>query len=406
MDTTTAKGGTPGDKSPRIGFPYDSLAEEWLMLNSGETLGRSNFVIGESGSGKSSYLFDRFRVYLSSTADAVADYNLTEARDQRELRLSQVGADIDDRVHVRRCPSLEQWQRHLTKSAQLFRSEYGRPKSRGPTGFLISSVDSVTGVTSEKVIEGIEEVGHATLTHAIDANILTTYLKYIPNQVSLWPWIFTAVCHIKYDIEKRGLYTVKVPRIPGGDTVRYHATSILLFKRIGAVEREDCDGGNKIVVKTFKNSLGIRDRELEVEMLWWFENGVQTTRWDWNTATTRLLLKHIRKDQPDLEDIVSFPIVHDQARACSCPKVGIRKPAPFAEIGAAINADATLRAEIRKFYGIHEVVPYRPDVPWFTQIEEAVAAGKTAEQPRNEDAPVSDGEVVDALPGSAYAEGT
>lgn len=368
-----------------IGLPFRSFSQQWLHHNTGFALGRMTVYIGESGSCKTALQAETMRLHLEASPQSEVIYNETEARDSRVLRMSIIGQENAryksgrERVIRSKCDSIQEWQTRCTEPIRFLTDKYA--KSDGPKDTYMVAVDSMTGVTSQQAIDKIEETGHASLTHAIDANLLNTYLKWVGGRVADWPLSFVATNHIKFNVEERNGRTFRVPRIPGGDAIRFHATTILMLRGFGETDRQDVDGGYRVSISTYKNSLGERNKELEVEMNWWYqEDGSQVTVWDWHAATAKLLGRHQadEKNFPDLRDVVDFPQFNPSARSCTCPRVGIKgRPAPFAEVGQAVAADAGLMADLHRYYGIHQVVPFRPGVPWRKQLLDAYAAGLT-----------------------------
>ena len=367
-----------------IGIPFPSFAQEWFYHNTGFVLGRVNLSVGESGSCKSAFLFEQMRHHLTVPNSAVK-YNFTEARDTPTLRKSIIGEHlIDGVIGPINCPSIEAWQDETTNVLKWLRDDYG--KTKGPSSITFIGVDSMSGVTSQSTIDKIWEDGHASLQHPIDSNKINTYLKFLPSAVHDWPMSFVATNHVKFNIiPMPGGRTRREARIPGGDALKFHATTILEFHNEGPIKREDCSGGNRITLRMLKNSLGEKGKELQVDMLWWYiptgakgEDGreikKQHTIFDWHTATCKLLAEHHASGKSEVGDVCAVEY-SPSGRTAKCPKLGIKSWKPASEVGRLIAEDYSLMQRLRDFYGIHPVTPYRPGVPWKTQLEDAEKAG-------------------------------
>lgn len=373
-----------------IGLPFHSFSQQWFYHNTGYVLGRVALYVGESGSCKSAVTFDQMRLHLESDPEAMAKYIFTESRDTPTLRKSIVTPEYQDRVvGPVICKSIQEWQTASTDILRWLNNSYDLTKTDGPDACSILCTDSLVGVTAQSTVDNIWKNGCASPTFAIDANLINQYLKFLPGEVNQWPLSWVATNHVKFSIERTPQgRPYRVMRIPGGDALKFHATFVIEMQNHGPVNWDGCNGGHRITMKSLKNSLGERHKELEVEMLWWYhptgrkdsdgqDIKEQVTAWDWHGASVKLLAGHLQdKKTSEVGDIVG-DIIHSPAnRSAKAPKFGFKAYASAAEIGKVIAEDAATMKALQSFYGIHPVTPFRSGVPWKIQLADAVALGQ------------------------------
>lgn len=376
-DAESRNGGlTVGSEAEQavIGVPLRAFSLQYLYSSDVYPLGRMELKAGESDSCKTAHLFEQMRWFLRE-AGAGAVYTLNEARDPVDLRTSIVGKQLlnDGRFRLEGpCESLEDWQRRTTNLLHKFEGAF---KQKGGSAFpLIDGLDSITGTTSERTIAAIDEVGCATTGYGgmHDANLLNQYSKYLFQRLHKWPIAFVATSHVKWGSDK---YGNKVMKIPGGDSLRFVSTYILFMKKIKDIDRLDVGGGRRLSIKTIK-SMG-EHREILVDFVWHFEPTGQVSTWNWHGATAELLFGFTGDRKKALDEIVTFPLVNKTAQTCACPEVGIKKPAPWDEVGKAImDTPAVLRA-LQDHFGVKRRSVFQEGVPYADQISAAIAAGDT-----------------------------
>lgn len=375
MSDAEAKNGgvLVGNEAERvcIGLPLKAFSLQYVHSSDVYPLGRMGMTIGESDSCKTAYLFEQMRWFLREK-DAGAVYLLNEARDPADLRTSIIGKELlsDGRFQLRGPhDSLEHWQRNQTAILHQFENTF---KVRGGCAFpVICGLDSITGTTNEETIKDIDELGHAKVAFAKDANLLNIYAKYLFQRVYRWPMAFVCTNHIKYGQDR---YGNKIMRIPGGDELRYVSTYITLFTKKKDISRLDVAGGRELRMKMVK-SMGDH-REIDVEFTWTFDShGQQHSVWDWHSATVTLLAGFTGERKKALEQIITFPNYNKSTRTTSCPEAGIKKPAPFDEVGAAIMATPSLLRDLQNHFGIKRRRVFEHGVPYIEQIQKAIEAG-------------------------------
>jgi hypothetical protein len=286
---------------------------------------------------------------------------------------------------------MEDWQRRIShKEYGWLRKLEAVHEEIGDCAFpFLLGLDSITGTTNEKTIASIDEAGHASVSFAQDANLLNQYAKYLFQRLYPWPVSFVCTNHIKYGQDR---YGNRVMRIPGGDELRYVSTYIVLLKHVKDIERTSVDGGRRIRFETVK-TMGDR-RIIEAEFLWLYNQHQvpQKSWWDWHSASTELLLSLSLSYPEKLQDILTFPTVYKNQRSCSCPELGLPKPVPYAEVGAALmdpQNEKVLQA-LQDRLGIRRYRLFEFGISYRGQQERALAEGSLeSESPTREP---SDGE--------------
>lgn len=358
-----------------IGLPLRAFALQYLYSSDVYPLGRMEILAAESDTGKTALLFEKMRWFLRE-AGAGAVYTLNEARDPADLRTSIISKALLDDGRFRLegpCESIEDWQRKTTHLLHRFENSF---KVSGGCAFpLIDGLDSVTGTTSERTIAAIDETGCASSGYGgmHDAGLLNQYSKFLFQRLYKWPISFVTTSHIKFSQDK---YGNKVAKIPGGDSLRYVSTYILMMKRLKDIDRLDVGGGRRIEIKAIK-SMG-EHRVINVDFVWHFNNGEQHSVWNWHGATVELLASFSGERKKELDAILDFQNYNKAAQTCSCSALGIRKPAPFDEVGSAIMQTPKVLMALQDYFGVKRRRVFEPGVPYNEQIAKAIAAGDVA----------------------------
>lgn len=359
-----------GKKYAVLGVPLPALSQQILFRSTVYALGRMGLLIGESDVGKTFMLYELMRWHLA--IDGGARYVLNEGRDTPEARDSILRKYINEFNFYRNeepCANIEEWQTIITRQIQWFEEKF--QKANGSHFCWITGLDSVTGSTNKSANDKIEESGFASLQFAQDANLINIYSKFLFHRVHRLPFSFLATSHIKYGQDKFGN---RIMRIPGGDALRYNSTYILLLTKLGKdIMRPGGVGGRRLSVKSMKN-FGDHS-EIEVEYLFWREDGQQVTVWDWHGATIEHLINLSGEKAKAVADIIQFPTINKTVRTVSCPKLGFPKAEIYSKVGQALMANEKILRPLQELFGVQQRVAFRTGVPYRQQIDEAVAAG-------------------------------
>jgi hypothetical protein len=357
-----------------LGIPLGAFSLQLLYSSNVYRLGLIEVHSGVTDSCKTALLFEKFRWFIANQGKAF--YGLNESRDPAELRTSIIGKEnlVPSKFTMRGPYStLEEWQVDLTT---IIKSHQARYSLDGNSTFpLITGIDSITGTTNTKTVEGIMEKGHATLGFAQDANLINTYLKTIAPKVSPWPISLIFNSHIRYEVDK---YGNRKEKIPGGLAVVYGMTyHSMMSKSTKEFNRAGAAGGYRITIKMAK--VAGTPRQIDVDYLWYHDEGnSQTTIWDWHGASMEnLAVLGKNPKYKALKDIINITSVHGDKT--TCPTLGYNKPALSSEVGATLMQDEKILTQLQDFFGIKRRPVFVPGKSFREQKEEALRAGFSAE---------------------------
>lgn len=365
-----------GKESQRviIGIPLKAFSLRYLFQNDCFPLSRMTELYGVSESCKSAMLYEMFRWHVDAGGGYVL--NLAEPRDSPDLRASIIGHASDTTFPTVTCNSIEDWQQNITewlkKSRDMF-SESGSCPFPAAIG-----VDSLTGVTTRGDIDDIWSKGFASIGFAKAANIINTYCKFVFSELRVWPYSFIGVNHMKISKNPQGFIERK---IPGGQALDYYATFKLRMHRRNDIDRLD-EAGRLIEFTMDKNSLGTAPerRSIDVPMKWIFnENGEQHTWWDWHEASIALINEMTSTRKNRVLEVTGLRNINKAQRTADCGELGMIK-ATWTEIGAAIEENEVIKAELDAIHGIRKRRPFRAGVPYSVQMKEACEAGELEDE--------------------------
>lgn len=363
-----------GKQSQRviIGIPLPAFSLRYLFQNDCFPLSRMTELYGINESCKSAMLYEMFRWHVNAGGGYIL--NLAEPKDSPDLRASIIGHDADVIFPTETCNSIEDWQQYITKWLKQSRAMFSESGSC-PFPAAIG-VDSLTGVATRSDIAAIWEKGHAEIGFAKAANLINTYCKFVFAEIRVWPFSFIGVNHMKISKDPRGFIERK---IPGGQALDYYATFKLRMQRRADIDRLD-ECGRMIEFIMDKNSLGTAGdrRSIEVPMKWTFNEGVQTTWWDWHEASIALINEMTTTRKNDVMDITGLRNIDKSRRTADCTAVGMVK-AKWSEIGEALEAESKIMADLNAFHGILKRRPFEPGVPYSAQMRAACEAGEVEE---------------------------
>jgi hypothetical protein len=358
-----------------VGLPLPYLSQRIMFQSTVVPLGRVIHLKGPTETLKS--LFSFFLMSLAVRMHrGVAKYDLTEPRDQEVLRNSLVGKHLltpGKKFLMNPCGSVEDWQRASTRLIEWLRKAF---KKAGGMDFpMVNVVDSLVGALSESTIADIFDEGHASVNFSKESNIISTFVKFVFNQLMPWPVIWVATNHQKSSPNKQGY---PVWRTLGGEEIRFYLTYEFEFRRqkdYKGATTEDKDRGRRILIRTTKNSLGDTRIELEVDV-WWYNdvNGEQHTYFDWPAASIDYLHNLYDIDAKDswrkrIAEVIDLDV--DKKRVSSSTLK--LKNVSFAEAGHALEAETAICHELHKIFGVVYGRPFIPGIPYVTQLEAANA---------------------------------
>ena len=359
-----------------VGVPLPGLAMEYLLQNDVFPLGRMSQVVGTEGTCKSAlcfeiakwfkesegitYLFENETKYSPDFAQSIIGYP-DEEPDYVE------GDELEALAHYP-CDSVEDWQDKIQyTAAQIRKLMTHKTATHKPTGRVfpvLFVLDSITGKLSRETSGKIDKAGHATRQFAVEALLITNFLKKFPQDIEEWPISFVVVNHLK---PQKSMTGATIANKAGGRGISFQVSFEFELKRaksskVNLVDPDDDGfqiGGNNLRIICRKNSLGETHREIAVSIYWKTkyceETGAtrQYTQWDWAGATVDLISSFETGKRRDmLRDIV------DLHRATGnnwwSKRLGVSKEAPISksDIGQLIEDNDIIKDKLRGLFGI------------------------------------------------------
>lgn len=363
-----------------IGVPIKPLSAQILHGADVDPLGRMSLYAGDSTAGKSAFSWEKGRWYLECDEEAGVDYIQNEPRDSPDYRRSIFTDQYIQRVISTPTATVEEWQIHMTDIAKNLETTFrGRKGCAWPAIIIL---DSTTGTPSQRTIDDINKKGHASPSFPIVANLIDQYLHVILERLRHWPISLVFTNHLKWGQHPQNPQ-LKVHRIVGGAALMFYSTYVFMVSRGREISRGKV-GGYSMNIKTLK-MFGQGNRSVSVEVLWWNEPGPdgqprQKTVFDWHSATIDHIIKLPAEKFREVEDIIQFQVVNQNARSATCHQLGIKKPEPYAKVGEAIMADEKLRVALQDYFAVKRRSAFRPGVPYDEQIADAIKAGSIDNQ--------------------------
>jgi len=349
-----------------VGLPLPSVALMWLLDSNVLPLGKIIGLAGFPQSQKSALGFEIARWFT----DCGGYTKLVEcegAKVSPTLLRSIVGSGTN-RVMIAACPHIDAARKH-TVMALNYLKEHDKKKT---VPFLVL-LDSLTGASTEensgKLMDASEDFGGRGFPVA--ALFYSEFLKTLSSELVGWPHSFVFVAHLKTRPNAMpGLPPSKT--MPGGAAPMFHSSYVFWIDRIGSEQRMTHRVGGKVIsrptdvrrisITCHKNSLGTDARSITVDFAWHHVNGVQTSYFDWDTSTTRLLASMQDAETSEarqfkggklygkgLKDIVDIEV--ETASLCRSKVLGM-EGASLAEIGHAIHSKPEIVAALLDFLHI------------------------------------------------------
>jgi len=368
-----------------VGLKLPALCLRYLFQLNVFPLSRMLQITGTQESCKSAFLYELYRWFRCNRGKAYHIEN--ETKDSDTLRMSLLNYDREA-VGLFISESLEDWMKTVTwllstkdglKAKLLGTKDKPGPGKSVP---LILGVDSLMAKSSMESIEKIEAEGFTDRAFPIDALKISSYLKFMPQKLSGWPFVFAATNHLKPQKSRTGVIEYNVP---GGFSVKFQETFELRLSRVKDIESVNRPG---VTVKfvTAKNSLGPSRKQILANMRWYFDRDDeyrQKTYWDWNSASIHLLdtfKGSIRKDLEDVCDISVVPVSgkgkYIWSKALDIPR---SDPQPASHAGAVLEQREDLLVELHKILGVRTYSSFMPGVCYDQQLADASSAVEIAE---------------------------
>jgi len=309
---------TAEDNDPLIGLPLPSLAARYLLQANIFPLSRFTQLRGEFSSGKSALLIEIMRwFHMYGGGGILID---TENKGSPTMMAGIFGHNPQyiGRTKVTTAASVEEWQSKYMGYCKAIHAQIDAANAPDRVIPICIGVDSISAVEVDRRVEKVADEGHAAAGHPYLARNLSDFMRtaLVPT-LRHYPIALIATNHLKEEINSMGFGPPK-KYAPGGASLDYYPTLIIDMQKasrngIIAGRAE----GQAVRLTATKNNLGAPGRKLTVNLMWYTDiievvdaNGNKTYRnqqyhyWDWNTATTRLLIDlqaADKKPQPGID---------------------------------------------------------------------------------------------------------
>lgn len=322
------------------------LALRWLVDSNVWPLQRITNSGGKPATFKSAFSFELERFFLES--GGVVRHIDTEQKLSSSFMRAIIpdkffADDMSKRLIIGQATSINDWQKRISFEADRLTALIEEVK-RKPSFPSIWVVDSLLGSSSEESMKYVAEEGEGQGRGWTDASILiANYLRGLTSTLLGLPVTLHMVNHEKDDMSGKGT------RRPGGVAPDFHATIDIRFQLgdrtgdkysgKGIVDRKDVQG-KSITMSIRKSSQGPDiGRQICVPFFWWYdESNTQRAKWDWDSATTGLLLNN-KTALKDIIEVSVAPAARGADRYYSST-LGISKDDAVlsSEFGAALEA--------------------------------------------------------------------
>lgn len=368
-----------------VGIALPALSLRYLFQMNILPLSRMMQITGLQESCKSAFLYEIYRWFRCNEGRAYHIEN--ESKDSDTLRTSILNYDRGA-VSLLVSESLEEWQKqisfllhpkHGVKAGLTGAKDKPGPGKTVPLAF---GVDSLMSKASEETLDNIEAQGYTDRAHPVEALKISSYLKFIPQRLTGWPFMFIATNHLKPHKGSTGAIEYN---IPGGFSVRFQETFEIRMARVADIKGVETQGVT-IRFTTAKNSLGPSRKTMTADMKWYLDKDDayrQKTFWDWDGATISLLDDFKGSLRSDISDICDLhtAVVPGKGKRVWSNALGITKddPVPYSTAGAILEAKPELTSRLHKILGVREYCVFKPGVSYSQQLATANAAIEIAE---------------------------
>ncbi len=276
-----------------VGLAFPAFSLRYLFQSTVFPLSRMTQLVGTESSGKSTLLYEMFRWFKLFGGKSVLLEN--ETKDSPELRNSLLDYDYKS-VIIKPCNSLEEWQDGLIRFINWTKEMLdGTASKPGPGRIrpLCCGIDSLMAKASMETDEKISKLGYAERSFPIEANLISSFMKVMPQKLADIPACVVGINHMKPGTDNRGRPT---KNIPGGRSLKFQETYEIELARIAEINKK-AYSGYTVKLFTKKNSLGQDRKAIFVDILRWYEKDPITgemkmrTIWNWEAASITLLLE-------------------------------------------------------------------------------------------------------------------
>lgn len=269
-------------KQPVIAIKFPSLILRVLFQNDGLPLGKIIHIVGEEATFKSTLALEISRWHINYGGIGILLH--TESRLNHSL-IDGVLKEHKEKFFSSTCDYLEEWQAMLLE----FTERLGK---KGQEVVTCITVDSVLGVNSEKTIKDIMKSGFASARFAVEANLISTYLRTINSVLYSRPHTICLINHRKFRPNLNNPYGGVEKASLGGNEIRYAASFEIETTATGSNKQVLGPVTTyKMGLKLDKNTFGQDGIQISVPIHFVNHPDGCDVTFDWHAATTFFLAK-------------------------------------------------------------------------------------------------------------------
>lgn len=369
-----------------VGLACPSLSLEYLFCNTVIPLSLLLQVYGPRGLGKSSFAFEMMRLFRQY--EGIGNLFEHESKFNPDWAASVIGYDDLDCLGVIPCDSIEGWEEMLLKTREWVKKVMtGTRAEPGPGRVFpyLQVVDSLMGKPSRETIDKIEKQGYAGRGHPVEALSITRFVTSYAGSFARWPFMLICINHLKESEGEQG----KKQHRSGGQTIDFQGSFEIEMRRVSRIRTANVDG-NKLQLRSVKNSFGPDMRRIPVNVIWYDVRDPltgemrQTTTWDWDSSTVQLILEQVEKKAgarwTKIKEITG--LVRDSQMKAHSRTLGFKEPTELFKLGRAIHENADMMNEIRDLLSIRRRKEFQVGVDFEKQLDttmEELAKNKSME---------------------------
>jgi hypothetical protein len=351
-----------------LGIELPALCLKWLLDMNVLPLSKCIGVAGAYQTNKSSLGFEIIRWIID--AGGAANFDECEgAKFSPSLARSIIGPRYDSRFIYTQCLTVQDAQQSLTEKLKDYKKYTKRDEL---FGFLL---DSISGSATEETVKKLEKEGSMSRSFPTAALAWNDFFKAHAARLVSWPATFVYINHLK-EVPQTVASGAIVQRTPGGTAQSYHASFYLYVYRLGSgdqkqtleVDEEVMKRPHEVrplIIRCHKNSLGTENRMIQPDFIFWKdEQNNQTSYFDWDAATARLL-SSLQDDKPrgiDKDAVRDTLDVRVNNNRYWSKRLGVSN-VMASTFGKAVHADKVLMAELEKALCIRQFPIWNGHMP-------------------------------------------
>ena len=362
-----------------LGVPLPCFALEYLFQNTVLPFGRVMQLAGVEGTCKSGVACEIARWFIVKCG-GIAAVKEHESKYSPDWTMSIIGWENEDSFGYVPCDSVDDWQkRQLYFLNKIKKQMQGTSTEPGPGMVypVLSIVDSIMGKGTKDSQQRIDDNGSAGRDFPIEAQSITKYMRHVPQKIRQWPFFIILVNHEKpqKDPQTQAIIRNKA----GGRGKEFQETFEIGMSKIKKIATKDYDGLT-LQMRCYKNSLGVTDRKLQVDVRWWDQPlneddpkspWKQHTVFDWHGATIDLLMRMKKSKTPDKGKVNGvIDLVESAGKRVHSERLGISKDdaLSYSEAGLVLHENEEVKQDLRRVFGVKTRPAFEPGVDYRRQL--------------------------------------